>query len=198
MPMPVPPPPRRQSSFGVAQRWAKLPPLGKVAVAVSAVVVVLLVIGVAVLSRRSRTREEPCYESGGTLYDQALCIHRKVPMADGHNDLPWAIRMDYAQDVEAVDLAVHQSALNTDMPRLQQGVVGMQGWSVYVSCEMQHVDAVRATLEQIDIVHQMIARYPDDLQLVLTADDIVAARARCGLVSVLLQFLSHTAYIFRR
>ena len=32
--------------------------------------------------------------------------------------------------------------------------------------------AVRAVLEQIDVVHQMIARYPNNLELALTADDI--------------------------
>jgi membrane dipeptidase len=60
----------------------------------------------------------------------------------------------------------------TDIPRLRQGGVGAQFWSVYVPASLAGQQAVTATLEQIDIVHRMIARYPDDLALALTADDV--------------------------
>jgi membrane dipeptidase len=60
----------------------------------------------------------------------------------------------------------------TDIPRLRQGGVGAQFWSVYVPASLAGQQAVTATLEQIDIVHRMIARYPDDLELALTADDV--------------------------
>jgi membrane dipeptidase len=42
-----------------------------------------------------------------------------------------------------------------------------------VPVELQGQAAVTATLEQIDIVHRMIAKYPDTLELALTADDVV-------------------------
>ena len=60
----------------------------------------------------------------------------------------------------------------TDIPRLRQGGVGAQFWSVYVPAALAGQQAVTATLEQIDIVHRMIARYPDDLELALTAGDV--------------------------
>ena len=51
----------------------------------------------------------------------------------------------------------------------QKNRVGGQFWSVYVPATMQGKEAVRATLEQIDIVHRMIAKYPEALAPARTA-----------------------------
>ena len=89
-------------------------------------------------------------------------------VVDGHNDLPWAMRkVNY--DFSAVDIAAPQPQLHTDLPRLRAGGVGAQFWSVFVPCTFVGADAVTATLEQIDAVYDMIARYPDDLVLVTHA-----------------------------
>ncbi|HVG84413.1 MAG TPA: dipeptidase, partial [Vicinamibacterales bacterium] len=61
-------------------------------------------------------------------------------------------------------------SLMTDIPRLHRGGLGAQFWSVYVPAEMQGKEAVRATLEQIDIVHRMTKRWPETFELALTAD----------------------------
>ncbi len=89
-------------------------------------------------------------------------------VVDGHNDLPWAMR-EVNYDFSAVDIAVPQPQLHTDLPRLRAGGVGAQFWSVFVPCTFAGADAVTATLEQIDAVYDMIARYPDDLVLVTHA-----------------------------
>jgi membrane dipeptidase len=60
----------------------------------------------------------------------------------------------------------------TDIPRLKAGGLGAQFWSVYVPVELQGQSAVTATLEQIDIVHRMMRKYPDTFQLALGADDV--------------------------
>ena len=60
----------------------------------------------------------------------------------------------------------------TDIPRLKAGGVGGQFWSVYVPVELQGQAAVTATLEQIDIVHRMMRKYPDTFELALTAADV--------------------------
>ncbi|HEV7431649.1 MAG TPA: membrane dipeptidase, partial [Steroidobacteraceae bacterium] len=92
-----------------------------------------------------------------------------TPLIDGHNDLPWIIRARFNSSLAAVDLAsdtshlkppADQAPMMTDLPRLRAGQVGAQFWSVYVPVEMQGPVAVEATLEQIDIVRQMVARYP--------------------------------------
>jgi membrane dipeptidase len=92
-------------------------------------------------------------------------------LIDGHNDLPWAIResKDAPSDVAAYDLTKKTNG-QTDLPRLRAGGVGGQFWSVYVPGEEKSGWA-RMQLEQLDLARRMIARYPNDLALALTADD---------------------------
>ena len=80
-------------------------------------------------------------------------------------------------DFTATDIASDQPQLHTDLPRLRRGQVGAQFWSVFVPCSLVGADAVTATLEQIDAVHEMVRRYPSDLVLVTAADELDAALA---------------------
>ncbi|MEV6670896.1 dipeptidase [Streptomyces sp. NPDC051162] len=108
------------------------------------------------------------------------------PVADGHNDLPWALRQQVRYDLDRRDIATDQSAdLHTDLPRLRAGGVGAQFWSVYVRTDMAGDEAVSATLEQVDAVRQLAARYPADLRLAFTADDMEAARAEGRIASLM-------------
>jgi membrane dipeptidase len=93
---------------------------------------------------------------------------------DGHNDLPWAMRELNGYDLDAYPLDVEQSGTHTDLVRLRTGGVGGQFWSVFVPAQYGAA-SVTATIEQIDFVLRMIARYPDNLALALTADDVDAA-----------------------
>ena len=103
-------------------------------------------------------------------------ILREVPLIDGHNDLPDQY-MERAKDhLAQIDIRQDQSKLTpplmTDIPRLRQGKIGGQFWSVYVPASLKGADAVRATLEQIDVVHRLAERYPDTFELARTADDL--------------------------
>lgn len=102
----------------------------------------------------------------------ALQLHRGTPLIDGHNDLPGRYREVVNRRFSELDIAADQPELMTDIPRLRKGGVGAQFWSVYVPADLTGAAPVRATLEQIDIVHEMIRRYPDDFELALTADDV--------------------------
>jgi membrane dipeptidase len=106
----------------------------------------------------------------------------QTPLIDGHNDLPWEIRTRFASDLSKVDLSTSTAALPapegspplmTDIPRLRAGHVGAQFWSVFIPPDVQGAAAVQMTIEQIDIVKQMCARYPADLAMAYTAADIV-------------------------
>jgi membrane dipeptidase len=104
---------------------------------------------------------------------RARNLHGQVPLIDGHNDYPWALReLDAGRDFAKADISGSVPALHTDIPRLRQGGVGAQFWSVYVPSSMQGREAVRATLEQIDIVHRMTQRWPQTFTLVRTAAEI--------------------------
>src|SRR5580704_7255462 len=94
------------------------------------------------------------------------------PILDGHNDLPWTLRVADDVDLDTTDLAHPVTTIQTDWPRMAVGGVGAQFWSVYVSADLEGETAVTTTLEQIDLVHELIRRYPDTLELALTADDV--------------------------
>ena len=115
----------------------------------------------------------------GAAQDDALARARRLlantPVIDGHNDYPWEVRQKAGLDLAKLDLRQPQPSIMTDFARLKAGGVGAQFWSVYVPSPPKGTDpaaSVTQTLEQIDIVHRMIARYPDRLALALTADDI--------------------------
>jgi membrane dipeptidase len=107
----------------------------------------------------------------------ALAHARKLlgstPLIDGHNDLPWVIReqKNAPMDVAAYDLRKPTTGM-TDLARLREGLVAGQFWSLYVPGEDKDSGYARIQLEEFDIARRMIARYPDQLALALTADDI--------------------------
>ena len=120
------------------------------------------------------------------LIDRARALHRHAPVIDGHNDYPWALREhDPARDIDKLDIRVAQPSIMTDIPRLKAGGVGGQFWSVYVPATMQGQTAVTATLEQIDIVHRMVRRYPDTFALALTASDVERIRKAGRIASLI-------------
>ncbi|WP_375480749.1 dipeptidase [uncultured Jatrophihabitans sp.] len=109
----------------------------------------------------------------------------RSPIVDGHNDLAWAMRDLVGYDLDAYPLDVEQDRTHTDLVRLRAGGVGGQFWSVFVPAQLSGGAAVTATIEQIDFVLRMTARYPEHLALALTADDVDAA-FRAGRIASLL------------
>lgn len=103
-------------------------------------------------------------------------VLRQTPVIDGHNDLPWEIRDKYDFWRKPLDLDSDTSRLEarlqTDLPRMKRGGMGAQFWSVWIPNEMKGDEAIRVTLEQIDVVHRMVARYPERLEMASTAADI--------------------------
>ena len=106
---------------------------------------------------------------------RARALHDKIPLIDGHNDLPWQYRKVADNALSKIDIAQHQPGLHTDIPRLREGGVGGQFWSVYIPQALPKGEHVRATMEQIDVVYNMLRQWPDTFQLSLTADDVEAA-----------------------
>ena len=98
---------------------------------------------------------------------------RAVPVIDGHNDLPMALRERAGYRVEG--LAADRPEFHTDVARLRAGGVGGQFWSVYVPSDLTEPDAVVATMEQVDAVYRLVAAYPEDLAIACSADDVEAA-----------------------
>jgi membrane dipeptidase len=127
-----------------------------------------------------------CHDSGPREpLEHARELLRKHPIIDGHNDLPWAIREATGPpgDLDAYDLR-ETAPGDTDLARLRKGGVGGQFWSVYVPASLPGGFA-RYQLEQIDLAHRMIARYPDDLALATTAAEVERAMSEGRIASLL-------------
>jgi membrane dipeptidase len=108
-------------------------------------------------------------------------VLNQTPLIDGHNDLPWEIRERFKSQLSAVDLKSDTSKLNspagsaplmTDIARMHAGHMGGQFWSVWVPVSLKGPEAVETTVEQIDLVKRLAARYPADLEMALTAADV--------------------------
>jgi membrane dipeptidase len=104
----------------------------------------------------------------------AALLHEH-PVIDGHNDLLWEARTLVGYDFDRLDVGVGGTPTHTDLPRLRQGGVGAQFWSVFVPASLAGDDAVSATLEQVDAGHQLVARYAGQLAFARTADDVARA-----------------------
>lgn len=107
---------------------------------------------------------------------RARAILKTSPLIDGHNDLPWAIRIANEKpfDVEAYDLRKPTPG-QTDLPRLARGMVGGQFWSVYIPGEEEtrNLGYARVQLEQIEIARRVIEKYPDHFELALDASQVL-------------------------
>ncbi len=116
----------------------------------------------------------------------ARAVLATTPVIDTHNDLPWVIREKGTPpgDVETYDIA-KRARFDTDIPRLREGMVGTQFWSVYVPSTVSPLDAMREQLEQIDIARRLIAKYPRDLGYATSVADIRRERARGRIASLL-------------
>lgn len=118
--------------------------------------------------------------------DKVRRVLETTPLIDGHNDLPWAIRLaaDDPRDVEAYDLRGTVPG-HTDLARLAAGGVGAQFWSVYIPCNAVEDGAARVQLEQIDIAKQIYRKYPEAFGEALTASDIETEFGRGRIASLM-------------
>jgi membrane dipeptidase len=123
-------------------------------------------------------------------FERARTLLKSTPLVDGHNDLPWALRLlpevdETRSAAFEVDLEQPQPGLHTDFPRLRAGGVGMQFWSVYVPCRLTGDAAVTAVIQQAELVHTLAAQYPSQLRIVSTAAEARAAFADGRIASML-------------
>ncbi|KAI1475906.1 membrane dipeptidase-domain-containing protein [Daldinia eschscholtzii] len=103
-------------------------------------------------------------------------VLKTTPLIDGHNDLPWQLRIELHNRIYDGRVDLNKRLLgHTDLQRMRTGMVGGQFWSVYVHCDVnqQHFEdpswIVRDTLEQIDVTRRFINEHPQSLQYCDTA-----------------------------
>ena len=115
-------------------------------------------------------------------------ILKKTPLVDGHNDIAEQIRENYKMSVEGLASGSDKRQPNpmmTDMARLHEGRMGGQFWSVYIDASVHGDEAIRQTLEQIDIITRLVKAYPNDLELASTAADFERIHRKGKIASVM-------------
>ncbi|XP_026176140.1 dipeptidase 1 [Mastacembelus armatus] len=107
-------------------------------------------------------------------FARALQLMSETPLIDGHNDLPWQLRIQFNNELNKVNLTTLETT-HTNIPKIKTGRLGAQFWSAYVPCGAQYKDAVRQTLEQIDVIHRMCQKYPETFMFATSSQDIMEA-----------------------
>ena len=127
---------------------------------------------------RHRAAPEPVDAAQATV-SAALDL---APLIDGHNDWAWECRENRGYSVEGLDGHLDT---DTDIARLRAGRVSGQFWSVYVEDTLLGADAVQGTLEQVDWVYRLVARYPETFVIATSAAGVEGARASGRIASLL-------------
>jgi len=121
--------------------------------------------------------------------ETAVAILAETPVIDGHNDTPEQIRELFGNDFSRFDLASLSPEMlaktHTEIVSLRAGRVGGQFWSVWVDPALPEHEAVTRTLEQIDTVERLVARYPDVFVMARSADEIEAAMKNGKIASLI-------------
>lgn len=120
--------------------------------------------------------------------EHVLELLRQVPLIDGHNDVPWQYRTrvsNHLDEIDFRDTTALEPPMHTDLRRLRQGGVGAQFWSVYIPTSYSGAGAARVVFEQVDLTRRLIERYPDDLELAFSADDIERVHGAGRIASLL-------------
>jgi membrane dipeptidase len=105
------------------------------------------------------------------LLDRARKLLQEAPLIETHNDLPTML-LEAGGDLTKLDLEKVQPTLCADVPRLRQGCVGAQYWSVWVASATQKThSSLHEAVREFDVALRMI-RSQADFEQARTADDI--------------------------
>ncbi|XP_068811832.1 dipeptidase 2 isoform X2 [Struthio camelus] len=144
-----------------------------------------------------------------SLRERAIKLMQDTRLIDGHNDFVLRLRMFYRNRLSKVNLR-ELNKTHTNLKKLQAGYVGAQVrtaaaarpsenaflrllppssvaevlWALgFGSLSAQNKDAIRLTLEQIDVVKRMCNSY-EELELVTTSQGISDSRRIACLIGV--------------
>ncbi|XP_029464451.1 dipeptidase 2-like isoform X2 [Rhinatrema bivittatum] len=115
-------------------------------------------------------------------WQKAVDLMKQAPLIDGHNDLPLQLRILSQNRLSDINLR-NLNSTKTNIMKLKAGHVGAQFWSAYVMCNAQNLDAVRLTLEQIDVIKRMCESY-EEFQLVTSSEGIAQSNKIACLIGI--------------
>ncbi|MEZ4332268.1 MAG: dipeptidase [Myxococcota bacterium] len=113
--------------------------------------------------------------------ERARRLHFDAIVVDGHADTTPRFEDPSWSFTERHDLADG----TVDLPRMREGGLDVQFWSIYMGPRETKGEALREALERIDAVHELAARHPDDLVVAGSVAQIRAAVAAGKVVSLM-------------
>ncbi|MEO8276609.1 MAG: dipeptidase [Thermoanaerobaculia bacterium] len=114
------------------------------------------------------------------LLERAKALLAAAPLIDTHNDLPTMLLETNGGDLTPFDLSRPQSKLCADVPRLHEGRVGAQFWSIWVDSGTAGTHtAGREALREFDVALRFIRATPE-FELAKSADDIERIHREAG------------------
>jgi len=102
----------------------------------------------------------------GQQTDEAQRVHATTLGVDAHNDTLQRILL------EGVDIGKRLSDGEIDLPRLREGGVHVPFFAMAVPEYYKGADAVRGTLDFRDAMQRVLDKYPDQIELATSANDI--------------------------
>ena len=115
------------------------------------------------------------------LWKKALEIQRKAIVVDTHNDvLSFMIDENYDLGVSSV------GKYHTDLARMKQGGLTAEFFSVYIDRKYAtEGGSARRALDMIDYVYRAAEKYPNDLVMAYSTDDIRRAKKQKKIASLM-------------
>jgi membrane dipeptidase len=99
-------------------------------------------------------------------------ILKATPLIDGHNDWAEALREEEGEKRWTLPLEQLPAPYNTDIGKLRAGMMGGQFWSVWVDSGKPGIQQILETIQQIDLIKSIVARYPGTFEMARTAADV--------------------------
>ncbi|HMJ07444.1 MAG TPA: dipeptidase [Pyrinomonadaceae bacterium] len=122
------------------------------------------------------------------IWAQALKIHRRAIIIDGHNDIPSPM-VDDDFDLAANSVGKFHNdgdPYHTDLARFKASGITGEFFSIYVSgTSLKTGGAARRAMDLIDATYREAERHPNELTMCTTADDIRRAK-KAGKVCALM------------
>ena len=113
-----------------------------------------------------RRAEESAPPAASSLDPASL--HREAIVVDTHADTTAFFADEEWHFGERHDAA----ETHVDLPRMREGGLDVEFWSIYVGAREQPGAAMRAALQRIDAVHRMVERHPEATALAGTVADV--------------------------
>ncbi len=116
-----------------------------------------------------------------SLDERARRLHRDVIVIDTHSDTTPRFQADDWDITERHP----KTDSHMDFPRMREGGLDAQFWSIYTGQAQHPGDAMKVALQRIDAVHRLVERHAEETGLATTAEGIRSLVAAGKLASLM-------------